>query len=59
MVPPEEVRELAHTSPHIFFRKQPGDSMRFNAITFHDLQVLKENYHIMAFLHAQFPKNTA
>lgn len=45
---------------HMYFPKaaqrSPNGSTWFNAVSFHDLQVLKENYHIIAFQHAQFPK---
>lgn len=45
---------------HMYFPKAAQQSQNgsawFNAISFHDLRVLKENYHIIAFQHAQFPK---
>lgn len=48
---------------HMYFPKaaqhSPNGSTWFNAISFHDLQVLKENYHIIAFQHAPISQNTA
>ena len=50
---------MSQSGPHPFPRKQPSSqnvSARSDAILFHDLCVLAEIYHIIAFQHAQFPK---
>lgn len=50
---------MGQSGPHLFSKKQPSSqnvSARSDAILFHDLCVLAENYHIIAFQHAQFPK---
>lgn len=50
---------MSQSGPHLFSKKQPSSqnvSARSDAILFHDLCILPENYHIIAFQHAQFSK---